>query len=78
LKNEEDSFSLYIIFIKQPECLTKNESPDESWKIILIIVGSVVGVALIFIVIVLIVPSCRKKIFPYKQRKQNDIINKNL
>jgi len=66
LKNEENSYTLSIIFIKQPDCLSNNETPDESWKIVLIIVGSIVGLALIFILIVLIVPSFRSKIFGKK------------
>jgi len=72
LETKEDSFSLYIVFIKQPECLLNNETPFESWKIILIIVGSLVGVALIFIVIVLIVPSFRKKIFPFRDKEKRN------
>jgi len=40
------------------------------WIIALIIVGSVVGVALILLTLVLSIPSCRKKIFPYKRKEK--------
>jgi len=63
LINEENSYSFYIIFEKQPDCGAKeSQNTIPSWEIALIIVGSVVGVALIFIIIVLIVPSLRRKI----------------
>jgi len=74
---EENSYTLSIVFIKQPDCISNNETPNDSWKIILIIVvSSVVGLALIFIAIILIVPSLRKKIFPHKRK--NDGLKQNL
>jgi len=68
LKSEEDTYSLYIIFTKLQDCSPKeSENQLPLWIIIVIIVGSVVGLALIFIIIVLIVPKFRKAIFPYQR-----------
>jgi len=69
LKSEQDSNSLYIILIAQPNCLSNIVPPNDSWKIVLIIIGSVVGVALIFVLIVLIVPPLRHKIFPFEKKR---------
>jgi len=73
LKTEEDSYSLYIIFTSTPDCQPKIAAPYQSWIIIVIIIGVIVGVALIFIAIVLIVPSLRKIVFPYQRRNQTNV-----
>jgi len=75
LNSTEDSYSLYVVLIKQP-CLTTNENPDETWKISLIIIGSVVGVALIFLVIVLAVPPLRKKNISFRKKEIREIQEK--
>jgi len=65
-----NSYTLYIVFIKQPSCEEKeNETPIASWIIILIVIGSVLGLVIIFIVIVLLIPSLREKILPYRESR---------
>jgi len=73
LKNEMDSYSLFIIFVKQTEseCATKeSQNTITWWEITIIVVGSVVGVALIFIVLVLAIPALRNQIFPHKDKRK--------
>jgi len=65
-----DSDSLYIIFTKLSSCNEpEKQTQMEEWKIGLIIIGIVLGVAIIFILIVLLVPFLRRKIFPYARKK---------
>jgi len=61
-------FILYY-FEKQPDCGAKeSQNTIPLWEIALIIVGSVVGVTLLLLAIVLIVPSFRSKIFPLQDK----------
>jgi len=64
IQNEKDSYSLFIVVIKQ-SCSAQEEI--ESWEIALIaVIASVIGLAIIFLLIVLLVPKLREKIFPFK------------
>jgi len=62
LKTEMTTYSLYVIFIKQSTC---GSTPVYTLEIVLITIGCIVGVALLTVVIILVVPSLRRKIFPY-------------
>jgi len=64
LESEENAYSLYIIFVRQSysECETiENQNTISWWEIALIIVGSIVGVALIFLVLVFFYSFIKKK-----------------
>jgi len=64
LKNETNSYSLFVIFEKQ-SCEQKNNLIP-TWEIALIITGSIVGLGIIFVVLVLIIPSLRHCILKKK------------
>jgi len=66
-----DSSTLSILFQKQTNC-EEQKSTIASWEIVLIIVGSIIGVAIIFIVLALAVPPIRKKNIPFRKRKKED------
>jgi len=63
LKSEENSYSLIVVFQTNTDCGAKQESQISItwWEITLIIV--VAGLVLIFVAIILLVPSIRSKIF---------------
>jgi len=71
LNVENDTYSLFIIF-KQTNCGENQEkSQNNTWWIVLIIViGSVIGLGIIFVVITLVTPPLRKLIFPYLRKKR--------
>jgi len=55
---------LYILFVPQTQSECSGEAsnlPLADWKIIIIVVGSIIGVAILFIIISLAIPSLRKK-----------------
>jgi len=65
---QSDALSLFVT--KDPTCDENNPKVLELWEITLIIVGSVVGVVLIFLVIVFSIPSLRNIILPNKKKKK--------
>jgi len=67
LEKEQNSFTLSVILVKSScdDNIKGNESPIESWIVILIIVIIILSLAIIFVVIVFSVPNLRRKIFPY-------------
>jgi len=64
-----DSYSIFILF-KETNCEEPlTETPLPVWEIALIIVVSVIGLAIIIVVITMLIPSIRSQIF----RKKKDI-----
>jgi len=80
LTTEKTTYTFAILFNKKSNCLeTNNSAQTELFIIILIIVISIVGLAILFIAIVMIVPSFRYKMFPrLKQRKIAKSKKKNM
>jgi len=78
LKSVNDSYSLSIIFVKNPSCETTIQSSNQTWIIAVVVIGIVVALTLIFILLALFYPPLKKKIFPHKQEengnKTDDII----
>jgi len=69
VKNEINDYSLTVVFNKVDcETIQQNQHSNETWIILLIAIASVVGIAIIFIIIALVIPSLRTKIFPYRYR----------
>jgi len=68
LISEKDASSLYIIFVQDTACEERlSQSPLANWIIAVIIIGSVIGLAIIVAVIIFTVPSLRKKILPHEK-----------
>jgi len=67
LKTESNAYSLLIILSEQTNCNLSQGKTLQPWAIALIIVGIVIGIALIFLLIVLIVPTFREAIFPHEK-----------
>jgi len=74
VKNESDIDTLFITYRK--ECGDNLSSPELFWVIPLIIIFSVVGLMIVFVVIVFAIPSIRRKLFPHV--KNNRRIEKEL
>jgi len=68
IKSETDSYSLYIIFNKNIDCSEGKNVTD--WGIIsAIVIGSVLGLVLIVVVVVLAIPQLRSKVIPFERNK---------
>jgi len=73
LSNANNVTSLSII-ASQNNCANIPSSPSDYWIIVVIVASALV---LIFIAIVLVIPSLRKKIFPFS-KKRDERQNKNI
>jgi len=64
-----NSYSLYIAFATVPNCLESEQQNIQEWIIaLIIIVSAIVGLALIFVILSLVIPSLRRKIYPHQEK----------
>jgi len=75
--SEKDDNSIFLIFSKN-NCNEESQKQNtfQSWEIAVIIVGSVVVLAIIFVLLALFSP-LRRKIFPHQLEKKEDDKNPN-
>jgi len=66
-----DSNSLVIVLKQQSSCNEGPESqnPSDYIIIVIIILVSIIGIAIIAILIILIIPGLRKRVFPYRNKR---------
>jgi len=71
LTSEKDSYTLVVIFTHEENCGSESETqaPFASWKIVVIVIGIVVGIAIIFVILVLSIVPLRKIFLPYEKKK---------
>jgi len=77
LKNQNTSSSLSVLFTREQNC---GGFMLATWEIVVIIAGSILILAVIFVIIVFAIPSIRKKIFPHgkdaiKEKKEVKLEN---